>query len=421
MKKRGRLFALVLLMTAVLVLSPFAMPQKAFAATHDEDTMARLHGTWKGTFTVWISSGVITNDQVTLNIVNGDGEDGKKLYLTIQSSDADYIEPKTWSTSDGSLDFTYNSGKWESRVSLSFDGVNTLTGSYEQYDSTSSVTLKRTSTQPTDWKGRPNYTFESLNDAESLKILQANAKYGGGKVGVQYRYEMGSKEPIKAFIKENGIDELLQAKTTDAQRMLALMNFVCDTFKHDGESGMPEKQDTMSVINYAKKRGSIECRGLSIILSDLCRAYGIPAKSIKGGPSPRESASCHVVVHAYSSELQQWIMLDPTYRLVLQNEAGQYMNLPMLREALVKGEKFIPNENAGRNRRPFYMDFYRAYMTANTFHFTSATDFYNGSEGEEEKAQYTLVPANFSAGYAYYHYAKPTYSADEFWKTPEVL
>lgn len=414
MRKTGRIMVLVVLMMAMLMVTAFAMPEVAPTAEHSKNMLAQLHGTWNGVFSVQVGDSLYTNDTVTINVVNGEEP---KLYLTVLTNDSNYIEPKSWSTENGTLTFTYNNAPWTSVVTLDLQDGKTLKGTYQQYGGWTDVTLKKTSATPVDFAGQPNFIIEEQGDKESLKLLQENKKYGGWG-DIPYAYEMNNKAPLKAFIKSYGLDELMAGKTTDEERMLTLLNFVCDNFRHDGASGMPEKQDTLSVVNYCKVRGGIECRGLAIILSDLCRAYGIPAKSIKGGPSVKESNSCHVVVHAYSAELGQWVMLDPTYRLVLKNEAGQYLSLPMLRDCLINEDPIIPNQTAGRNRRPFYMDFYRAYMTANTFHFTTQTSFYYGSEAEKENKTITLVPAGYSTGYAYYHYATPTNSADEFWKAP---
>ena len=72
-----------------------------------------------------------------------------------------------------------------------------------------------------------------------------------------------------------------------------------------------------------------------------------------------------------SSDLGQWVMIDPTYRLMLRDQNGSYLSIPQVRDALVSGQVLVANETAGHNRAPFSMEYYRAYMTKNMFRFSS--------------------------------------------------
>ncbi|WP_312640386.1 transglutaminase-like domain-containing protein [Hydrogenoanaerobacterium sp.] len=428
MKKTTKLIAAVLSLAITIPLAAFKVPDSPLRnhmlqtsvsdlSSEDEDMLRRLSGTWKGSFYVVVGEAKYINDNVTMNFVNS--KEGHKIYLTVASCDAAYLKPNEWHLEDGRLVYTFNDGPWQANVSLRFENDKTLVGVYEQYGSRHDVRFVKTSATPVDLGLQPQFSFEGISANDSLKKLREYPGYTNAGGGIPYTYELGNRNKLKAAINTYALDELMNAQEDDVSKMTALLNWVCNNFRHNGESGMPEKQDAQSVMQYSKRMGGVECRGLSIILSEMLRAYGVPAKSIKCAPASANSEFCHVVVHAYSKELKQWIMLDPTYRLILKNDKDTYVSLPMLRESLINGTKLVPNENAGRNGRPFYLDFYRAYMTQNSFHFSSATNFSSGSEGSAGNLVNALVPAGYPATYAYYRSERPTNSSDEFWKLPK--
>lgn len=427
MKKFAKLAAVCVLLTAACLLSAFKP-----ADTDGEELLKSLTGTWSGTFHVVTGKNKHINDKATMNIVEKNGD--YQLYLTVESCEARYLTLKEWGTDGERLEYTFNDLPWQASVSVRPDGAKKLVGVYSQYGEQYDVTFTKRSDTPVDMGAQPQYLFEDEPDAYWLEKMQKYPNYEDGGASIPFTYELNDKSKVQPLIKSYGLDALMvkqtdaaegeepeaEGKMTDVERMLTLMNVVCDNFKHDGASGMPEQRDAMTVVAYYKQKGGIECSGLSIILSELLRAYGVPAKTIKCTPVTDDGEFCHVVVHAYSRELKQWIMLDPTYRLVLKDAGGKYVNLQTLRESLISGKKLVPNETAGHNGRPFYMDYYRMYMTKNAFRFSSTVQIASGTDGQARPKQYMLQPAGFPIWNAQYRGEIPTASAEAFWAAPAL-
>ena len=412
--RRNRLIALLL--TCALLAAALPLSASAMSA---ERTAARLKGTWRGNFHLTLAEGVYFNDRAVLNYVR-DPQEGDRLYLSIESSNTAYIPLNKWTVDDDTLTFSYNRDPWKATVTLSFDDANTLTGTYSQYGREYPLEMKRISSVPSDLQHTPLLSYADEEDTyeDWFQALADYQNYSTGTASIPFYYELGDRTHLEPTLKALKADERLAGLETDVQKMQALMELVCETFEHNGDSGMPEQWDVNSLMAHARANEGIECRGLSIILADFCRAYGIPAKSIKCAAADAYSEYCHVVVHAYSRELGQWIMLDPTYCLILHNSNGQYLSLPMLRQALIDGDSLIPNASAGRNKFPLYMAYYREYMTKNTFHFSSATNFSYGSDNTSGNTVYTLTPLGYSYSYAYSRGETPTHDAGAFWAAP---
>lgn len=414
--------------TILFVLLAAALLSCAFRPEYltEESMLQDLRGTWKGSFKVVTGKNRYVTDKAVMNITENGGD--YTLYLTVDSCDAAYVTLGGWNVDGRTLTYNWNTAPWAASVSLEFDGENKLTGTYAQYGAKHEVSFIKTSPTPVDMSASPQFAIEGATGEEWFERLSEYPDFDEAETGrtIPFTYEMNSRLGLTQFIKVNKLDALVAAKKTDADKMLVLMDAVCANFKHDGASGMPERQDAAAVMAYVRENGGIECRGLSIILAELCRAYGIPAKPIKCTPSTDEIEFCHVVVHAYSKELKQWIMLDPTYHLALKNTSGRYVSLPMLREALISGQKLTPNANAGRNGRLFYMEYYRAYMTKNTFRFSSLLDVSstNGGVSFETSVKknggklYMLQPAGFPTENAKKRGEIPTADANAFWAAP---
>ncbi len=335
-----------------------------------------------------------------------------KLLLSSNFHKFHYL-PLDSTIKDNCLEFFMNDVEHRMTFNLKKTDSKILSGTLKQYDKIININFNKISETPTD----NNYyvDFERVSPEQRISQLKEHAEYADDSTTIPFTYKLNEGNLYKDIINKYKINDEVKGKT-DVELMVALLNVVCDNFPHNGNSKMPEKRDLISVVNYAKENlEGVNCRLLSIILSELCRAYGVPAKHISCLPKEDPCDECHVVVHAYSENLGQWIMLDPTFRLILKNEKNEYVNLSMLRNSLINDLKIIPNENAGHNGSPFSVDDYRSYMTKNTFRFSCATDYYFGAEeGYKKNVANMLIPKNYTQSKK----ERITTSPRAFWAKP---
>lgn len=373
-----------------------------------------LYGTWEGNVVFKDTKGKETPYKVAMHFT---GEPPvQNLVVSVEALNIRNMEPNGWSNTNDMLRFSLFEGERLSELTLYAQSENTLTGACKQGDQSQPVTFEKVS-DVTLSDGYESFVFEGASQEEWLKRLQQYPSYQDDKTQIPFTYELYRWDKSLPLINGYNLGAAVGGKS-DIDTMIILLNTVCDNFRHDGMSGMPEQLDAMSVISYYSQRGGIECRGLAIILSEMLRTCGIPAKPVMCIPSIEPSQDCHVVVHAYSKSLGQWVMLDPTYRLILKDGAGKYVSLPMLRESLISGAPLTANENAGHNGTAFNMAFYRAYMTKNTFRFSCATNYAFGAENAAGNRTHMLVPKGYPVPYAYSRPELVTTSAQAFWAAP---
>lgn len=364
-------------------LSPqqLAQQQAADEAQAQQATLSALSGRWEAVLPIFYSDKANTffSDPCILDF---DRTRGNPLLISFDSLDPNvFLPPSDWEVGNGTLSFSYYDDPWTIRLELVLaqDG-NSMTGTLTQYNRQTTLTFTRTASAPAPLDQiQTEFTFEGLTETQWREQLQQNRTYTPSANPIPFTYSLYRWDKVLPMINIYGLDTVMDGRS-DLEIMESLLAIVGQNFTHNGSVLFPAQTDALSVIAWHNQNEGVECRGLSVILAEMLRTCGIEAKAIMCIPSSEPCEECHVVVHAWSDSLNQWVMLDPTYRLILRNQNGQPMSLPMLREALANQEPLYPNSSAGRNGQPFSMDYYRAYMTKNTFRFACATDFYAGGD-----------------------------------------
>lgn len=408
MKKRG-----LFLICLFLFVSLFSV--SAFSKTTNDKILSQLNGKWEGSFPlIDTQSDEIKSESAVIDFINGENP---KLLLTFKESGLYYWNIDTWEIKNDSLVFSFNGDEWKATVLLKLKDETTLEGSYTQYGKGASVTLNKVSDTPEEKEFYQEHVIEGHNFEQWVSYLKKGKKYKNSDKEISYQYDLNEREKYRDIIEKYNLDALVEGKD-DTEKMIALLYFVSDNFKHNGMIGMPKETNANALVRYYEEKEGLNCRGLSILLSELLRAYGIPAKHIVCMPPTEDFYDCHVVVHAYSEKLNKWILLDPTYKLYLKDRNGNFMNLPELRNCILNGENFIPNEGAGWNGNVFDSDYYRTYMAKNTYRFECATDFYYGADKNNKKdKQNMLVPVGYDPKETY---PEITNDDKEFWKAPLI-
>lgn len=152
-------------------------------------------------------------------------------------------------------------------------------------------------------------------------------------------------------------------------------------------------------------------------------------------PRDTEFDDCHVINMVYSSELDKWIWIDPTFDAYVMDDKGRILGIQEVRERLVKGEPLVLNADANWNRtmlqtKEYYLDY---YMAKNLYRLqTQLVSEYNTEtrENGKEVIYVELLPldgieqtpqkrewGNEKTGVKFIYYK--TNNPDLFWTRPE--
>lgn len=173
-----------------------------------------------------------------------------------------------------------------------------------------------------------------------------------------------------------------------------VLAFVCNHFGHDGGCNLTEKRNITGLIEFCESNDNkTNCRGLAMLLASLLRLVGVKARHITCMPYEDPFRDCHVVVDCLLPSGKR-VMLDPTWRLYLKDEEGEYVSLERFRKLLLSGDPVFANEDASYNGGTFDLEYYRNYMTKNTIRFSRGTLYKDGLDDYAARAL-VLVPAKY--------------------------
>lgn len=289
---------------------------------------------------------------------------------------------------DGSLIWQINDANNRGRCPLRLVDGNLL-GTYTQpHHDTLEFSFKKVSDTPE----KPEPLVALPEGKSRLEILREYAAYEEKQEPVETEYRL--REPVPEIFEKYEYRSYLEGKTGD-DVAFACLDFICDHFHHYGRSGIPPYQTRRveDFVKYcAKHENKTNCRGLSIMLAGVLRFNGIRAQHVTCMPFEMPCNDCHVVVDCFLPSGRR-IMLDPTYRLWLYDDKGEYVSLPRLREILIEGGSLTPCDIASyTGGEGFDIDYYRDYMSKNTVYFSKGRI---NEDGNDEREKMLLFPAEY--------------------------
>lgn len=258
-------------------------------------------------------------------------------------------------------------------------------------------------------------TFEQLQEK-----IKNHSEYEADEMQYDFSVTLGEKEKYEDLIEQYGLDKALAGKE-DIELMKAALIWIDELLDHDSMN-IAENRNFRSLLTEAVDKNA-NCRGLSLILSQVLRMYGVRAEIISCNCYSDVRNDSHAVVQAYSEKLGQWILLDPTYEMILQNEDGSYVDIPTLRENIAAGKKMTYNPEANYNGEMMTeegLSNYLSYMGKNSCYYIKQTLNYDGSDCDENNINVVLTSKNYVEPKQYetankYHVVI-TNDADKFWE-----
>jgi len=174
-------------------------------------------------------------------------------------------------------------------------------------------------------------------------------------------------------------------------KVLNLLNWLGNGTHHNGMSS-PAENNALALLEYSYNQGvrkGINCRSLSITLSEMYLSVGIQARALWLFPHNPKDMDNHVVVMAYIPEKEKWIMVDPSWNVYFLDEEGEILSPLEVRERMVSGGTLRTNRDA-KNEEMGYI----TYMAKDMFFFLSVKDTYYGGFDEDRTVVY-LCPQGF--------------------------
>lgn len=180
----------------------------------------------------------------------------------------------------------------------------------------------------------------------------------------------------------------------DFNKMKKLLFWVADTIGHNGQSSLPQKRDAISLYKYAiNNKYKLNCRGLAILLCELCLSIGLKARYIVCSQKELKYTDSHVVTICYDSTLKKWIYLDPCYKMYLTNSKGNtILSLKEFKEYIYENKVIQVNKEANCDGKPLDLNIFTNTMIKKLYKYSSPMDIYIGMDNDRDSNMIYLVP-----------------------------
>lgn len=330
----------------------------------------------------------------TINIFD---ETPLRMKMSFASSGYYHFEPNCVYEKDGYLCYEINDEYYRMIYHVQYaDGA--LKGFYTQHGKTTPIEYVKLDDTPEDapFQYVPTEIYVPQAQKTRMELLQQYAQYDRSKpYQCGNTFVLGGEVP--SILEKYGYSELIRGlDNTKDEIVFRLLDFVCDHFGHNGSGGLSSGKRITDLIAFCEEHDNkTNCRGLAILLASLLRLNGIKARHITCLPYEEPFEDCHVVVDCLLPSGKR-VMLDPTWRLYLKDQDGEYVSLPRLREILLADEPFFENATADYNGTGFAKAYYRDYMVKNTLRFARCTLHQDGVDGQTENSRsIELIPLGY--------------------------
>ena len=274
-------------------------------------------------------------------------------------------------------------------------------------------------------------------EPSKLEILRRGSEYNcsDNRFFPEFKYQ-SQDNPNLVKTRETLKLDSIAGKGNELSRIFNLLHWVHNMVKHDGNSDNPEKKNAIDLFAVCKTENrGINCRMMATMLNECYLAMGIKSRYVTCMPRETKFNDCHVINMVYSTELNKWIWIDPTFDAYVMDDKGNLLGIQEVRERLIKGQPLVLNADANWNRmnlqtKDNYLEY---YMAKNLYRLqVPLMSDYNTEtcESGKEVSYVELLPldgieqnpqkkefTNNKTGMKYVYYK--TNNPDLFWKKPE--
>ena len=213
--------------------------------------------------------------------------------------------------------------------------------------------------------------LEQVKDRQPLSVLKKSASYAKDNKKIEFIYQPKESMNLRMVRDYFKLDSVA-GQGDELSKIINLMHFAHDNIRHDGSNRAFAEMDAIDLYNYYKTTGKgVNCRQLAISLCEMYLSMDIPARYVTCMPADSLDFECHVINTVWSSQLQKWLYIDPTFDAWVTDENGTMLSIAEVRERLINDQPLVLCETANWNHesqqtKEYYLE---TYMAKNLYYF----------------------------------------------------
>ena len=213
--------------------------------------------------------------------------------------------------------------------------------------------------------------LDQVKDRQPLSVLKKSASYAKDNKKIEFIYQPKESMNLRMVRDYFKLDSVA-GQGDELSKILNLMHFAHANIRHDGSNRAFAEMDAIDLYNYYKTTGKgVNCRQLAISLCEMYLSMDIPARYVTCMPADSLDFECHVINTVWSSQLQKWLYIDPTFDAWVTDENGTLLSIAEVRERLINDQPLVLCETANWNHESPQTkeDYLETYMAKNLYYF----------------------------------------------------
>jgi hypothetical protein len=164
----------------------------------------------------------------------------------------------------------------------------------------------------------------------------------------KFTYEPATSENLKKVREFFNLDSIA-GQGDEISKIKNLLKWVQTNIRHDGSLDAPIEHNSIDIYNYYKSTGNgVNCRLLAITLNEMYLAMGFKSRYVVCLPEV-VSSDAHVINSVYSTTLNKWLWIDPTFNAYWKDENGNLLSIEEVRKRFIDDRPLILNDDANWN------------------------------------------------------------------------
>jgi hypothetical protein len=210
----------------------------------------------------------------------------------------------------------------------------------------------------------------------------------------------------------------------ELSKIINIMTWVHNSIRHDGSNWPTCEIDAIDIYNYSKASGrGVNCRALAIVLNECYLSMGFKSRFITCMPKSETDPDCHVINCVYSTALDKWVWMDPSFNAYVKDENGNLLGISEVRSRLINQQPLILNDDANWNGEPRQKEWYLDYYMAKNLYWINcpARSFFNVETMYRNTSEnyVALMPSGYTQNSG--RRFTVTHDPDYFWQAPETV
>lgn len=302
----------------------------------------------------------------------------KATSTLVDIKDDDHLRKNAWSIVPEADPDVYTTSAQEVTFYTDIDSISFKLKPNDQYDFVILLNEKDSARTRIVWEPSK---LDILKKAEAYN-------YSDKRFIPSFSYQSQDHPDLVRIRKDLKLDSIA-GEGSELSQIFNLMHWVHDLVKHDGGSNNPTLRNAIDLIKVCETENrGVNCRMMATILNECYLSMGIKSRHITCMPKETNFDDCHVINMVYSTDLDKWIWMDPTFDAYVMDGHGNLLGIEEVRQRLIKGESLVLNADANWNRtflqsKEMYLE---QYMAKNLYRLeTPLVSKYNSETWEKGK------------------------------------